>query len=420
MKAPNFLTETCARLKAEPLWGVAFVATLLLPWMLVFARAGIEVCCGIIGLSFLWVSFRRRDWRWLKQPFAIICLIAWAWLTLVVTPLAVKPEAGMVEALMWFRLPLMVIALRYYVLERESAHTTLGLMLGLLLGLIIVDSVWQYLTGISFTGNERLDSKRLTGPFVGPKVGLYLGKMLLPVVAYGFAHALHQHSKRGSVAVIALVFGVLMTILLSGERSALLCTLLGLSVAAGMMMIAEKRWRLPCLLVALMGVGVLAYLYSTNDWIALRADQALETMGNYWQSDYGLLANAAIEIGMKHLPHGVGLSNFRDFCPELPYHGFFFKGIHPHNAYAEWFVETGLPGLLIFVAMILILLRDSLQQFLRARGLERLVPALAVGVVAQHFFPLMGMQSFFTNWPAMMAWYPLGLAFAGLPKEQRT
>lgn len=418
MQLPLFLRETIVRAKTDPVWGFALLATLLIPWMMIFARVGIEICGAIIGLSFLWVSFRQRDWAWLRQPFTLACILAWAWLSLVVTPLAIDPAASVTPSVLWFRMPLMAIALRYYVLRSPAARSTLALMLAVMLAAVGVDALWQYATGMSFTGHARLDSGRLTGPFAAPKVGLYLGKMLLPAIALGLVHALTHRSRAGIAAVLGLLFGTMVVILLTGERSALLGTVLGLTVAAGLMMLAERRWRAPCMAVALATVALLALLYSSNDWVRLRGDQAVQTMQHYAESDYGVLIGAAYTIGRQHLAHGVGLGGFRELCPDLHYNGYVFRGMHPHNAFAEWFAEAGLPGLLLFLAIIAVLLRDGVQHFRTARGIERLLPAMALGITAQHFFPLMGMQSFFTNWPAMLVWYPLGLAFAGLPKER--
>ncbi len=421
MRLPGYVQDTLAHAREDRLRAVALVATLLLPWMLIFARAGIEVCGAVIGLCFLWHSYRTRQWQWLEEPFTRLCLVAWGWLALVVTPLALTPATSATDALLWFRLPLLVLALRHFVLRTKAARTVLGMMLLALLMLVMLDTLWQYVADTSLTGHARLASGRLTGPFTGPKVGLFLGYMLLPALALGLAYALTLPRPWMVMAPVAVLAAVgLVVILLSGERAALLSTLLALGVVAGMLGIAEKRLRVPFLLALLaLGAGLTA-VYFASPWVQLRTAEALDVMGHYWQSDYGQLANAGLHVGREHWLHGVGLHGFRDVCPDLYYKDILFRGMHPHNIFVEWFAEAGLPGLLLVVGIIITLLQQAVQQWRLAKGINRLLPAMALGVCAQHFFPLMGMQSSFTNWSAVLGWYTLAVAFAALPREAVT
>jgi len=155
----------------------------------------------------------------------------------------------------------------------------------------------------------------------------------------------------------------------------------------------------------------------TSATVQMRGQQMLETMQHYKQSDYGQLAAVALDIGQAHLLHGAGLHGYRELCPTLVSYGITFRGLHPHNYYLEWFAEAGLPGLLLLLAMVIVLLREDMQHLLRAHRLEKLVPAIVLGVLVQHFFPFVGMQSFFTNWGAMLQWYTLSLSFAALPRS---
>jgi hypothetical protein len=61
---------------------VALGLLLLLPWMLIVARAGAEICTALIGILFLWRSAMMRDWQWLHEPFTRVALLAWLWLML--------------------------------------------------------------------------------------------------------------------------------------------------------------------------------------------------------------------------------------------------------------------------------------------------------------------------------------------------
>lgn len=416
MRMPDFISDTLALARRDPLWAVAFVACALLPLMLIYARVGAEICSAIMGLAFLWRSARLRQWHWLHEPFALACLVAWAWLLLVVTPLAANPGAGWVGAAMWFRLPLMLLAARYFVLQPAPARTALAVILALMLALVAFDTLWQLAQGVSLTGNPRIEySQRLTGPFDSPKVGIFMGRVLLPIIGLCLMAALVRRSKRAAAASLGLLLMVIATIIFTGERAAFLTTALGCTVAAGLLIVTEKRLRLPILAMGLLFVVALVVLFETDSWVHTRGTEMFNVMRHYPQSEYGQLVQAALAIGQEHWLHGVGLRGFRDFCPELHAGVSVFRGLHPHNAFAEWFAEAGLVGLLLFAGIVATLLREALRHLRGTQGVARLLPAVAVGVLVQHFFPLMGMQSFFSNWSALLLWYSLSLMFAALP-----
>jgi O-antigen ligase len=416
MALPSFIRAPLDAAIRCPSWGVAYLAALLIPWMLIFARAGIEVCCAIIGLLFLRHCYRTNAWGWLRAPFTLVCFAAWGWLCVVVTPLAEHPEKSAVVALFWIRLPIMFIALRYWVLADAAPRTLLASMLASMLALTAIDTVWQFVHGVSLTGHARIDSGRLTGPFEQPKVGLFITKMLLPALALLLPMLVLKRQRRALAACMGLTLVVLVVTVLSGERSALLTALLGLGTAAGLMVLKYKPLRLPVMLAAISLVAMFAALFVTTPWVQQRSVQGLETMRHYGASDYGQLAQAGIAMGREHWVHGVGLMGFRSLCPELPYQGIVFRGLHPHHMFIEWFAEAGVIGLLFFLAMIGLLLREALQHFVPARGMEALASAATLGILMQHFFPLIGMQSFFLNWSAVLLWYALALAFSALPR----
>lgn len=395
-------------------WHLAVLATLVLPWMLIVDRTGTEICSALIGLTFLWHSARTRNWAWARDGFSLLCFAAWAWLLLVVTPLANDPSESLSVAVVWMRVPLMFIALRYWVLAHPAALKWTIINLSVLLGLVVIDTLWQYSTGLSLTGHGIADDNRLTGPMDGPKVGLFIGKLVIPTATMG-AFVLCARRRRAWLGWLALLLAVVATIMLAGERSAFLAAMLAIACAMGLLVLVERQFRVACIAMGVAALVVSAGVYATNDFVRERAKLASRTILHYSKSDYGQLAKAGYDIGVNNLLHGVGLKGFRDLCPEMDHYGIPFRGMHPHNVYIEWFAEAGLPGLLFCVAIVTALLVIALRTFRSQKGYGRILPAIAFGAVLQHYFPLMGMQSFFTNWSAILVWYALGLMFSTIP-----
>lgn len=86
----------------------------------------------------------------------------------------------------------------------------------------------------------------------------------------------------------------------------------------------------------------------------------------------GVLINEAISIGKQHLLTGVGLGNYYDHLPSsmknrryqmIGQNKEFFDAtlLYPHNLFAQIFVETGLLGLLSFLFIFAIFVRQDLE-----------------------------------------------------------
>lgn len=384
-----------------------------MPWMLVFGKLGIEICVGVIGLTFLWQSYRMRQWHWRRDPFFKLCIVAWLWLSLVVTPLALHPEDSLSSAVSWIRFPLFFIACRYWLLQDGFSRRALALSLLLLITFLAVDVLWQYHTGTSLTGYPRTSADRLTGPFHMPKSGLIIGKLFLPCVMLMLFFWILP--KRRYILVAPLVIA-LIGLLITGDISVTISTLLALNIALFCMMIKSPRWRLPGIALILGGVILGAVLLSTQPWLQVRFERAERVISDYKNSDYGLIAYKAVDIATEHPWHGVGLRNYRTLALELASGGNSVgRANHPHNFYLEWMVETGFPGLLLFVAMVGMLAREALLHLWRAKGAAAIFPAAALGCLAQHYFPILGMQSYFINWPSVLQWVPVATLFSLLP-----
>jgi O-antigen ligase len=406
-------------LEGQKAWCLAYFATLLLPWALIFNRGLADGCAVLIGILFLWDSYKNKKWEWLKEPFIRISLLAWAWLVLVVSPFAVAPAGSFAVALPWIRYIIMVAALCYWVLEKEEALLLLAKMLVVMFTLVMVDTLWQYIYGVSLTGHLRDQSKRLTGPMDSVKVGIFITKLLLPAVVICAFSALRQKKYSWLIYAVLLLVGE-MIILLTGERTAFVSSLIGIFGGMFLLAITEKYVRVAAPFIVMLIAGALFFLIKTQAWVMLRAVSFKDTILGFGDSVYGRIFESAYIIGEKNWISGVGLKGYRIVSSSMedkmhPYcDGGVLCNMHPHNAYLEWFSEAGLPGLILFSLLVIVLLIKALRYFKQAEGIYRLLPASAFAAVLVNFFPLMVTQSIFSNWPAILLWYSVALSFASL------
>jgi O-antigen ligase len=395
---------------------VAFGLLLLLPWMLILTRAGAEICCALIGVLFLWRSAMMRDWQWLREPFTRVALLAWLWLMLGVSPLAINPEKSFLLALPWIRYMLLFIAIRYWLLTTRTALRVLAVMLAVMLALCIIDTLWQYATGMSLTQHPEIISGRLTGPLDKPKIGMLLARYMLPALALLALFAVAAPWRARAVMGLG-VLACVVTILLTGERTAFAMSVLSLGVIIGVVVLREQRLRLYALGLVVTVLMSFVLLFYTQPWVQLTLTRTIDHVSHFSTSPYGQVFGAAYDAGRTHWTTGVGMQGLRELTVE-PKAGDVATDavkehfLHAHNPYLEWFAEAGLVGLLVFMALIGTLLREAVQLLRKTHGMAVMVPAFMLGSLLFNFFPAMSTQSYFSNWTGIMIWSCLAMLFS--------
>lgn len=397
---------------------LAYVAAVVLPWALIFNRAVADICCVLIGALWLWQSYEQKNRAWLGDPVVKTGLLTWGWLLVVVSPFAVAPWDSFTVAVPWIRYILLYAALRYWLLTDAKSLLLAGKILDFMLSLIIIDTLWQYIFGVSLSGHITGEGERLTGPMDNVKVGIFTAKILLPAIGICLFFALHEKQRVWAVfTILLMVIGQTM-ILLSGERTAFVSSMIGLGCAIALLAVAERRMRIAIPPLLILFSAILFFLIKTQQSLLTRVLDMINTLSAFGESAYGKLLKAASIIGQEHWFNGAGLKGFRILCNPMNDRDDFCN-LHPHNTYLEWFSETGAIGLILYCAMVIILLAISLRYFFAARGIYRLPPAVAFGTVFINFFPFMITQSVFSNWPAILLWYSVSISFASMNLKEK-
>jgi hypothetical protein len=393
-------------------WLIGYFLLLLAPWMLIFCRGGADGITVVISALFLWRSLKLKNFLWTQDCFLRVAMAAWLWLMLVVSPFAEYPVVSFENALVWVRYILFYAAIRHWLLTKAQPLLYLSIMLSGLLGFCALDTLWQYITGISFTGHPINESGRLSGPMSKVTVGMFMGKLLIPASGLLLFFA-NQSSKKTLISALFFIIFCYTIIMLSGERTAFVATSLGLFSMAGLLAISDKKLRGGCIALLMIGITGAGLLLWTQSWLQLRLQYTITNLSDFKNSSYGQLFWVGYELGKNHLLTGVGLKGFRELClPFLANGQVNHCNLHPHNPYIEWFAEAGAAGLAFFIAMILMLLREVAKFFRIAIGYQKLIPATALAACIVNFLPLAATQSFFSNWPAILLWLSIGIGFS--------
>lgn len=383
----------------------------MMPLLLLFWRGGADAAASIIGVCFLAVLVAQRQWSLLRQPLVLCLLVIWLLLNLMVSPQALDIKASFSRSLPWLRFALLFAATVCWLIRSRGDLKIVALAWLATLLLAMLDGLVQLLTGISVTGNP-MENGRLTGPLDRPNIGMFVARLGLPLMAASIALAVHSLRPAYRIACIAAAIAGVIFILLTGERTASLLILLALVTALIFVAAAIPRFRLYSLVLLAVAATVVVAVLLSSPRILARILSIGDVVANFWNSDYGLLFGAGLDVWQAHPFTGAGLRNFqaacwieagarmRDGCHQ-----------HPHNPYIEWLAEAGLVGLVAYLAFILLLLWAAFP-LLRGSMAQRVAGALVAGCLVLLLFPLVASQSVFSNWPALVFWTSLSMTMA--------
>ena len=398
-------------------WPVLVVLVVLV--LLPVGRAA-EAAIGFGAIVALILFARRRlDPRNGAYRLALL-LFACYWLpTLLSAIAAVEPGKTWATVATTLRfLPFALFAV--WALRDVSIWPALVTAIGALVALWVIDAYVQIVTGYSLGGPA--EAERLSGIFGAGN--LKLGPALATLSPFVLLASRARFGLRGlALAVVLLI----PPILLSGSRAA------WLSYALVCLLIAWRETRSKrhffaaaialCLGVA--AIGTLALHDSAG--FGARIERSLlvlrGTEAAVDEASAGRLSiwRTAVAMTVAHPLTGVGARGFRYAYPHYAAPGDRFVDTssdigasHAHQIVLEVLSETGLAGLVLWLAGVCF----ALRAWLRATDLARaraLAPGLALVAMC---FPLNTHLAFYSAWWGLLFWWLLALYCAALAARE--
>jgi hypothetical protein len=389
----------------------ARVLVVILPLCLIGGRVAVDAALSLTAILFLVYSFRTRDWQWTRRTWFRIATLLWLWM-LLISPFAYEPRLSFSQAGPWIRFVIFTAALEHWVLDevwmRRLLWTTTAAV-----AFVAGDTWLQYLTGTDLFGHPRPEPERLSGPFDGLRPGSYITRMMFPALLGIFVwRAWPRPWVKGALLVLLLL--TVGAVFVSGERMALLLALGGLALAAVLQKGALRRLLLGSLVLAAVAVAALA-LVDTR-MLGRHVDETVATAEHFADSPYGQIWRSALHLAAERPLQGVGMKNFRVACADpvlgLPAEVKVRCATHTHNTYLEFLTESGMPGLLLFVALVAAWAIELWRAWrIKPHDPWLLGPLVAAAVLLWPFGPT---ASFFSNWFGAMVWLFMGWALAAV------
>jgi O-antigen ligase len=385
---PDTLVERLARV--APWWVLLQVACW--PWR---GLAEVVLSLGaLLGAGIIIATRFRGGMRVLSpEAWALTTILFFGyWLPqLLSIPLAIDPANTAIETLKDLRyLPFLWLAAMAMASDRGARLVTGGL--GVLVGLWAVDGLAQATTGYSLGGPAVAD--RLSGIFGADN--LKLGLVLASLSPF----ALLPAARRGVLPWLAVAAVLGVVILLAGARAA------WISFGLALVITGLRHWGWRRTGLGLLVGGVLTVVAaSTSDFLGPRIERSLEALEMEQEGvDFALsgrlvLWQTTADIIADHPLTGVGTDNFQRAYRAYasPDDQFVENGLpgafHAHQIVLEVLSETGMVGLLLWLAAVAIALRA--WRFAAPEARERAAaPALALLVTV---FPLNTHLAFYST-----------------------
>jgi O-antigen ligase len=306
---------------------------------------------------------QQPEFRWLLLLFACI------WLPLVTAlPDAITFEPAASTALAYIRFPLAgMFAL--YALQDDAARHKLFVAITLILSFWIADALLQAAIGHDLFGYKPAGD-RVTGPFAKLTMGL-IAAVLAPI----YFEVIRRRAARAGVGYWLALVPYTAVILLSGSRAAwgmYAAGMIGFAIYAWFT--AAQRRTGPIILLLVLCAASIGTLMATYPPLQnkLHVTEGLFS-GNYEEMDNATSQRLPIwQTGIKmvkdHWLNGIGARGFRYIYPQYAAPDDPFMKLnptsgptHPHQITLEILIETGVIGLLGFVAFLWLMLRRTWQ-----------------------------------------------------------
>jgi O-antigen ligase len=318
------------------------------------------------------------------------------------------------------RFLLLAAALEHWLLREAAWRRRLQAVLSAAALYIGLNCALQLIAGTNMWGWPRYADGALSGPFAKPRAGAPASRLLFPVLLPPAWRLLARRRWPATLAAGALAISGCGIIVLIGQRIPALLTLLGLLIS-GLMLRRLRPLVLACLVA---GAAVLAAtpVISPPTWYRLVTKFAYQ-MEMFPDSDYGLIGARAVVIAAQHPFFGEGFDGFRTACPDIRTWvawpaaklnfwdggGASICNIHPHNHYLQAATDAGMPGLLLFCALVAAWLRGLL------RGIGRDPDPLRVGLfvaVVLELWPIASTSGFYSTEIVGFMYLMLGFGLA--------
>ncbi len=393
-----------------------------LPLAIIIGNFLINFYLLCIFLIFAFKVFKTKNFTWLKDKNFFILLIFYLYICVnSFINYYINPEYGYdgpIRSLLFLKFLILFPAVPLLINKKEILTKIFKFWLFVIF-IIMVDVFFEKYNGSNLLGFKSLDETRITSFFYDENV---VGAFLF---AFGFITTIfflqNNITKKYIVILnIALIF-VLLSILISGERSAFLkSTLLILLI---FYFIKSEKLFLKKFNLFLFTIILASSFFVIFPTVLVKQTEFFKRILNVENPKsfsnklenvkYFAHYDTAIEIFKNKKINGIGNKNFRFEC----HHKKYFKenikfthkrcSTHPHQIHFELLSEQGLVGYFIFIVFLFFYFKEKFFSDLREKNIFKITLNFYLIIF---LIPILPSGSLFATFNGFLFWFFLGLA----------
>lgn len=313
----------------------------------------------------------------------------------------------------WFIAPLLFALVYIDTIKTPRDQQSMILALSLSVWPISLYGLFEYFTGLGMVIPGRLDSF-----FTSPNyVAMYTVPLFILIAGWLFVSRKHQLMSRSLTSYWLVWLGLTaVTIFLTKSFGGWLGLSGGLFILLTFLprFNRKKAWLLSIAVVLLVLTSYAAIQKSTVHYDKFWQVNSLALRREIWINSFKLLARSPLL--------GVGLADFQTdylaFINQLPLNRQPIERevLRPHNVYLEFWLETGILGLIAFLWLILIFVDNSRHLYLANPRYSLAIPAVAaMSAILLHGFVD---TPYFKNDLSLLFWFLIALHTTSCDQHQ--
>ena len=393
-----------------------------LPLATIFGNFFINFYLLCIFLLFILNIFKNKNFTWLKDNNFKILLIFYFYICAnSLINYYIYPEFGLdgiIRSLLFIKFLILFPAVSLLISKREILEKILKFWLFLIF-IIVIDIFFEKYNGSNLLGFKSLDDTRITSFFYDENV---VGAFLF---GFGFITTIFflqkQILKKYIVILNILLVLVLLSILITGERSAFLKSALLFLLVFYFIDSAKLFLKKIYLLIFTIIFTTSLFFIFPNVLVKqtefFKRILIVENPKSFSQRleniKYFAHYDTAIEIFKNKKLNGIGNKNFRFECHHKKYVKENIKftyqrcSTHPHQIHFELLSEQGLIGYLIFMLFLFVYFKEKFFNDLKEKDIFKITINFYLIIF---LIPILPSGSLFATFNGFLFWFFLGLA----------
>ena len=420
------------------------IIIIIFPFIIITGPALPDTLALVLIIYFLINFYKDKNINFKDDYWILFFFIIFLWF-IFISFFAYNIYLSFIDAIIFIRFFLFTLAVYYFCTKNINLFKYILISIFLSTTFVSLDTLFQfynYETAIGFKGDlfniypEGLYG-RLSGPFRDLVPGSYLSRFYFFILIL-FSLNEKIFNNKLLVFIFIIFLGIVFAVIFfSGEQMSVATTLMGYF----MIMIFIKQLRKIVFFIVFAGItfiaiNKLAHPYY-NDFLVIEQTARHEgliieryfeckdkpniecvkqfkkqppitsILKDFRHSPYGEIYNTSLQMWLNNKITGVGLNNFHEVCTNdlsyNEYHQYFGCGSHPHNYYIQALTESGLPGLILFIFLVL----SFFYKFKDFLKYKHQVFGLIILLIL--FWPIMSTGSFLKNWNMIFTCYLLGI-----------